>query len=197
MRTYLLDVLSNWNQIMNLKGTTPGVQIPSIVPLNTFPCYGVNDKSTSGRTLSTKRSVLERSPTPSRSTSKPPQPRHLRHTSPSLRRPQYPDQSNLTAQQGADLWGAHMQPLKAQGILLGSPAPTNAPSGKTWLQDFLTACDGGCTVDFIALHWYGINSTQFVLYLQDIHNTFKRPIWVTEWACQVSTSSVPSHSPGT
>ena len=113
---------------------------------------------------------------------------------PQLRRPQHAGQSNLSPQQGADLWRTHLQPLKAQGIRLGSPAPTSAPSGKTWLQDFLTAC-GGCTVDFIALHWYGINSTQFIVYLQDFHDTFKRPIWVTEWACQVGTLSAPSIHP--
>ena len=85
-----------------------------------------------------------------------------------------------------------MQPLKAQGIRLGSPAPSSALSGKTWLQDFLTACGGTCIVDFIALHWYGINSTQFIIYLQDFHDTFQRPIWVTEWACQVSAPSTLS-----
>jgi len=98
--------------------------------------------------------------------------------------PQQSGQSNLTPQQGVELWKTYVQPLKAQGIRLGSPAPSSAPSGKTWLQDFLTACGGDCTVDFIALHWYGINSTQFVGYLQDLHDTFQRPIWVTEWACQ-------------
>jgi len=98
--------------------------------------------------------------------------------------PQQSGQSNLTSQQGADLWRAYVQPLKAQGIQLGSPAPSSAPSGKTWLQEFLAVCGGDCTVDFIALHWYGINSTQFVIYLQDFHDTFQRPIWVTEWACQ-------------
>ena len=104
------------------------------------------------------------------------------------RRPQQGAQSNLTAQQGADMWKTYMQPLKAQGILLGSPAPSSAPSGKIWLQDFLTACNGGCTVDFIALHWYAVNSTEFIRYLQDFHDTFQRPIWVTEWACQVDRS---------
>jgi len=97
----------------------------------------------------------------------------------------------MSPQRGAELWRAHVQPLKVQGIRLGSPAPSSAPSGKTWLQDFLGACGGDCTVDFIALHWYGINSTQFVGYLQDFHSTFQRPIWVTEWACQVGTLSAP------
>jgi len=97
--------------------------------------------------------------------------------------PQQIAQSNLSSQQGADLWRTYVQPLKVQGIRLGSPATSSAPSGKTWLQGFIAAC-GDCTVDFTALHWYGINSTEFVVYLQDFHNTFQRPIWVTEWACQ-------------
>ncbi|KAE9408781.1 hypothetical protein BT96DRAFT_807750 [Gymnopus androsaceus JB14] len=93
-------------------------------------------------------------------------------------------QSNLTPQQGAELWTQHLEPLKSQGIRLGSPAPTSAPAGKTWLQNFLTACNNSCTVDFIALHWYDINATAFIDYLEDFHNTFQRNIWVTEWACQ-------------
>lgn len=44
-----------------------------------------------------------------------------------------------------------MQPLRSQGFRLGSPAPTSAPAGKTWLQDFFTACNGSCTVDFVAI----------------------------------------------
>jgi len=98
--------------------------------------------------------------------------------------PELSGQSNLTVQQGVELWKTYMQPLKAQGVQLGSPASSSAPSGKTWLRDFLSTCGGNCTVDFVALHWYGINSTQFIQYLQDFHNTFQRPIWVTEWACQ-------------
>jgi hypothetical protein len=32
--------------------------------------------------------------------------------------------------------------------------------------------------------WYDVNATNFIEYLQDFHDTFQRPIWVTEWACQ-------------
>jgi hypothetical protein len=66
-------------------------------------------------------------------------------------RPQERGQSNMTAQQGADLWKSYLEPLHARGVRLGSPAPSSAPSGLTWLQDFFTACAGACTVDFIAL----------------------------------------------
>ncbi|KAJ7217728.1 glycosyl hydrolase catalytic core-domain-containing protein [Mycena pura] len=101
-----------------------------------------------------------------------------------MNEPQETGQSNLTPQEGADMWKTYIEPLHAQGLRLGSPAPSSAPSGKTWLQDFLTACDGGCTVDFIALHYYDVNATAFAAYLTDFHDTFQRPLWVTEWACQ-------------
>ena len=110
----------------------------------------------------------------------------------------------MTAQQGADLWRTYLEPLRARGIRLGSPATSSAPSGLTWLQDFLAACAGACTVDFIALRWllptllifsnvvsdmnladwYDVNATAFQRYLEHFHDTFRRPIWVTEWACQ-------------
>ncbi|KAI0058321.1 glycoside hydrolase [Artomyces pyxidatus] len=98
--------------------------------------------------------------------------------------PQQPGQSNLTPAQGADLWRTYIEPLRLQGVRLGSPAPSSAPSGKTWLQDWLAACDGGCTVDFIALHWYDVDADAFKAYLQDFHQTFNLNLWVTEWACQ-------------
>jgi hypothetical protein len=101
------------------------------------------------------------------------------------------------------MWKTYMQPLKARGLSLGSPAPSNAPDGKTWLLNFLSACGTQCTVDFIALRklphsvfflftfecdlrkdWYGTNASDFEAYLTDFHNTFMLPIWVTEWACQ-------------
>lgn len=49
------------------------------------------------------------------------------------------------------MWKTYLEPLKTRGVRLGSPAPSSAPSGKIWLQQFLDACAGGCTVDFIAL----------------------------------------------
>jgi len=101
-----------------------------------------------------------------------------------MNEPQQTGQSNLSPQDGATMWQTYLQPLKAQGMRLGSPAPSSAPSGKVWIQQFLDACAGNCTVDFIALHWYAINSTEFKAYLTDFYNTFQRPLWITEWACE-------------
>lgn len=101
-------------------------------------------------------------------------------------RPQETGQSNLTPEEGAAMWKTYIQPLKAQGLRLGSPAPSSAPSGKEWLQSWLNSSCADCTVDFIALHWYDVNATAFINYLMDFHDTFQRPLWITEWACQVS-----------
>lgn len=68
-----------------------------------------------------------------------------------MNEPQERGQANMSPQEGADMWRTYIEPLKSFGIRLGSPAPSSAPSGKTWLLDFLEACDGGCTVDFIAM----------------------------------------------
>ncbi|EPQ55067.1 hypothetical protein GLOTRDRAFT_105905 [Gloeophyllum trabeum ATCC 11539] len=101
-----------------------------------------------------------------------------------MNEPQQTGQSNLTAEQGADLWRTYIEPLRSRGIRLGSPATSSAPSGKVWMHDWLQACNGGCTIDFVALHWYDINASNFIQYVEDFHNTFQKPIWVTEWACQ-------------
>lgn len=107
----------------------------------------------------------------------------------------------MTPEEGAAMWKTYLEPLRAQGVRLGSPAPSNAPSGKIWLEKFFVACSGGCTVDFIALRvylrytmrvlsahsladHYGVNSTSFIEYVKDFHQTFKLPLWITEWACQ-------------
>jgi len=97
--------------------------------------------------------------------------------------PNQSGQSNMSPQHGADLWQKYLNPLKDQGYFLVSPACTNAPSGKEWIKNFLDSCDG-CHVDAIALHWYGTDAQDLIDYVTDMHNTFNKPIWVTEFACQ-------------
>ncbi|KAJ3510135.1 hypothetical protein NLJ89_g4849 [Agrocybe chaxingu] len=100
-----------------------------------------------------------------------------------MNEPELQEQSNMSPEEGAQIWQTHLEPLRALGVRLGSPAPSSSPRGKIWLQDFFAACNGNCNVDFIALHWYGTNSSWFISHLEDYHETFQRPLWVTEWAC--------------
>lgn len=51
------------------------------------------------------------------------------------------------------MWKADINPLASSGIRLGSPAVTSADSGLPWLSAFLAQCSG-CTINFLAVHWY-------------------------------------------
>jgi hypothetical protein len=102
-----------------------------------------------------------------------------------MNEPQEKGQSNMTPQEGKDFWIKNIEPLRTQyGVRLGSPATSSAPSGKKWVQDWMQLCGTNCTVDFIALHYYHNNATDFIRYVTDFYETFQKPIWVTEWACQ-------------
>jgi len=104
-----------------------------------------------------------------------------------MNEPDQTGEANLNAGQGAAMWKEYLEPLKTAipSVRLGSPATTNAPNGKQWMYDFFGACGGGCSVDFVALHWYGLdNATDFIAHVTDYYNAFQRPIWVTEWACE-------------
>ncbi|KAF9452042.1 glycoside hydrolase family 128 protein [Macrolepiota fuliginosa MF-IS2] len=97
--------------------------------------------------------------------------------------PNQPGQADIDPGYATQLWWQYLNPLKDQGYFLVSPACTNAPDGKTWMQNFLGNCNG-CQVDAIALHWYGTDANEFIDYVTDFHTTFGKPIWVTEFACQ-------------
>ena len=123
----------------------------------------------------------------------------------STNEPNEQDQSNLSPEDAANMWKHYLEPLRSsKNVRLGSPAPSSNPNGLMWMQDFFNACNGGCSVDFIALResipsvslrkststnanlpdYYDVNATDFQRYVQQYHDTFNKPIWVTEWACQ-------------
>ncbi|KAJ8462903.1 hypothetical protein ONZ45_g17771 [Pleurotus djamor] len=98
--------------------------------------------------------------------------------------PDFSSQSNLSPGAAAALWKQHIQPLKSSlGVMkLVSPAISSAGTGIPWLQNFIAACSG-CTIDAIAVHWYGSGSKWFIQYLNKVHSTFPgAKIWVTEFA---------------
>ncbi len=42
-------------------------------------------------------------------------------------------------------------------------------------------------IDYHALHFYGTSEQDLITYIQNWHNTFGKPIMLTEFACQVRT----------
>lgn len=96
--------------------------------------------------------------------------------------PDYGQQSNIAVGTAVQMWKADINPLASSGIQLGSPAVTSGDSGLPWLSAFLAQCSG-CTINFLAVHWYGEGAPNFILYLQKVHSMYPNyKIWVTEFA---------------
>lgn len=98
--------------------------------------------------------------------------------------PDHAEQANLSVEQALSLWPKLMETSAAR---LGSPATTTpgarGPNG--WLARFMREADArGYKVDFITVHYYEPDADvcRFRRFLQRIHDTYQRPIWVTEWA---------------
>ncbi|KAI3390324.1 hypothetical protein diail_10120, partial [Diaporthe ilicicola] len=107
--------------------------------------------------------------------------------------PDHPGQANMSVAQAVQLWKQHVLPAKKKyGFKLGSPAMTNSPAGKKWLQDFLKQLGGDAQVDFIVVHWYGLDVNNLKQFIEDMHKTFNKPIWLNEFACTTFGGKVPS-----
>ena len=92
--------------------------------------------------------------------------------------------SQIPAAVAAEVWIRQMEPLRRDhGLELGLPAVTSAPSGFTWLDDFVRACDGRCRGDFMSVHWYGDDFEGLASHLGHVHALYPDlPLWVTEYA---------------
>ena len=100
-------------------------------------------------------------------------------------------QANMTPDQAAAAW-THMEKFAGK-VKIGSPAVCNGGGdvGLAWLKKFMGACSS-CTVDFIAIHWYGdANEYGLAALKQHIKDTQAmaggRPIWLTEFQPKGST----------
>ncbi len=65
---------------------------------------------------------------------------------------------------------------------IGSPAPAHALA--PWMREFMRKVDADqLKVDFVAVHWYsGPKAERFLRFLERVHETYHRPIWITEFA---------------
>jgi Glycosyl hydrolase catalytic core len=101
--------------------------------------------------------------------------------------PDIDSQSNMSVKQGLELWKTNVLPMKEKlkDMRFGSPAVSNGPGGIPWLEEFLTKLRGidPSGVDFIVIHYYGSDVNHFKNYVSKVYELFKKPIWVTEFAC--------------
>ncbi|KAH7889220.1 glycosyl hydrolase catalytic core-domain-containing protein [Phlebopus sp. FC_14] len=100
-----------------------------------------------------------------------------------MNEPNEPSQSNMSPQDGASLWKQYIDPLKAQGYYLISPACTNDQAGLDWMKGFFEACNG-CTIDAVAFHFYGTDPKALISHATTLHDAYNKPIWITEFADQ-------------
>ncbi len=92
-------------------------------------------------------------------------------------------QAGLSPQKAAQLWPQ----LEKRGLRLGSPATTQGQTlgRNSWQGKFMREVAArGLRVDFMAVHYYSTNGDvkAFEAWLRKVHATYKRPIWVTEFA---------------
>lgn len=107
--------------------------------------------------------------------------------------PDLGDQSNMSVQDALAAWPK----LESIGLPLGSPA-TAWPT-RQWLYDFMDqAIAQGRRVDFICVHMYvGTDDVDFVKVLEDLHNKYHKPIWITEFATAANGASTTAQNPYT
>jgi len=99
--------------------------------------------------------------------------------------PNEPSQSNIDATTAATLWKQYMNPLRALGYHLISPACTNDAAGLQWYSDFFGACGGGCYVDSMAFHAYTADAQDLIDFANELHTTYNyMDVWITEFADQ-------------
>ncbi|KAL8678467.1 MAG: hypothetical protein Q9186_005171 [Xanthomendoza sp. 1 TL-2023] len=105
--------------------------------------------------------------------------------------PDLPAQANMDVGQSVAGWMEYMEPFHAKhngAVKLGSPSVCNGPEenmGLSYLKSFLDSC-GGCHVDFLAIHWYGLATDDGVNHLKEHIGKAKeiaggRAIWLTEF----------------
>ncbi len=92
--------------------------------------------------------------------------------------PDHPEQAAMSVAEAISYWPE----LQASGMRLGSPASVH-PQG-VWLKQFMDqAASKKLRVDFITMHSYSSpNSRAFLNNVQRLHDRYRKPIWITEYA---------------
>ena len=110
--------------------------------------------------------------------------------------PNFGAQANLTPEQAAAAWPMLEQIAAARGLELVSPAlnycggDCNETDPFVWLDKFFAACDG-CTVDYVAFHWYACDKSALA-YILGKFEAYGKPVWLTEFSCLDSADTSAS-----
>lgn len=103
-------------------------------------------------------------------------------------------QSNLSVEKALEAWPTLMK----TGLRLGSPGCVH-PDG-AWMKQFMEeARKRRLQVDFVCVHSYGgTDANAFMNRLEQVAKQFRKPLWITEFACgdwQAKTPQQNRHRP--
>lgn len=104
--------------------------------------------------------------------------------------PDQKKQANMTVEEALAAWPV----LERTGLRLGSPGCVHPD--REWMKLFMKeAEERDLRVDFVCVHSYGgANAASLVRRLQEVHELYRRPIWITEFAVgDWSAESVAEH----
>lgn len=97
--------------------------------------------------------------------------------------PDHEKQANLSVEQAIAAWPQ----VESKAKRVGAPAMAGNLLSSEWFAEFMKAKP---RVDFINVHWYkGADSRKFIRDMEELHEKFQLPIWVTEFAPQTIAAS--------
>jgi hypothetical protein len=105
--------------------------------------------------------------------------------------PENPDQANMTVAQAITSWKQISAAFTGTSTQLVSPAVADSPTGQSWLEQFMSQAKAdNLKVNAVAFHWYdastpkdpGASASQFIDAVNWYHDTFKLPVFITEFA---------------
>lgn len=104
--------------------------------------------------------------------------------------PDKANQANMTVDEAIALWPR----LEELGVPLGSPAPVNPTND--WITEFMQKAEAqNLRVDFMCVHSYGgLNVDAFMNKMEQTHQQFNRPVWITEFAVADWNANTPEEN---
>lgn len=106
-------------------------------------------------------------------------------------------QGQMNPDQACQLFRQYLIPLKDEdGWKIIGASTNGAPDGIQWMKQFKSKCsDVYEKIDADSLHFYGTDPQKAIQYFQEWHNTFQKPIFITETACMnYDGSQTPNQS---
>lgn len=113
-----------------------------------------------------------------------------------LNEPERDTQGNLTVEEAVAAWPALAAFAAERKLRLGSPGVSSDGLGGTWMRAFMEQAQRKkLKVDFVTAHWYrSADPGAFEEWLKELHATYRRPVWVTEFNAMFTKADDNGHA---